>query len=575
MLDFFRKLFAGNLPPSTMHQGEDQPADEPQIYNPHIAPESSAEAAAGKAIENQRIKESEAKLRAYFEAASQGIITVGPSGGIEQVNSKIEEMFGYRREELLGQPLEILLPERYRRAHTGHRADYFANPRSRPMGVGLDLAGRRKDGSEFPVEIALSFIPMQGGDQAIGFVSDITERKRVEEQLRQTQKLESLGVLAGGVAHDFNNLLTGILGNASLALEAGSMNEFGAALVQEVITASHRASELTSQMLAYAGKGRFVVTPLDLSDLVRHISGLVQTSIPRSVQLKLHLGQDLPTIDADAGQIQQVVMNLVINGAEAIGEERTGTVTVSTRLETTERDLPLRIAAAGAPDTLRPGSYVVLEVSDDGCGMEEEMVRRIFDPFFSTKFTGRGLGLAAVQGIVRSHKGALLLESRPGAGTTFRVLFPVSPQAVPQPPQEPTENAVPVFATVLVVDDEAVVRSTARNMLEKNGCTVLLAENGKEAVAIFARDADRISVVLLDMTMPVMSGADTLYALQSIRPDVKVLLSSGYSEEEATRRFAGGQFSGFIQKPYRPSSLMDKIRKILEVRHTSRSSAAG
>ena len=261
--------------------------------------------------------------------------------------------------------------------------------------------------------------------------TDVTERRRIDEQLRHTQKLESLGVLAGGVAHDFNNLLTGILGNASLALDGIPPNHPNHTLLEEVTKAAERAADLTRQLLAYAGKGRFVMRTVNLSDLVREIGGLVQTSIPKAVQLRLQLTERLPGIDADPGQLQQIVMNLVINGAEAIGPEG-GTVLVRTGVQPVDEQYIETMSSAG--ELLRPGQYVFLEVHDSGSGMSEETLAKIFDPFYTTKFAGRGLGLSAVLGIVRAHKGALKVYSKPGSGTTFKVLFPASANPMGQQP---------------------------------------------------------------------------------------------------------------------------------------------
>ncbi len=371
----------------------------------------AAESYAQLVRELESAKLNEKRLRAFLEFAAQGVVAVNERGRIVMVNAKTEELFGYARDELMGRPLEILLPPRFREVHTQHRGEYFAHPRTRPMGLGMDLAGARKDGSEFPVEISLSYVDEGGSRLALGFITDITERKRVEEQLRHTQKLESLGVLAGGVAHDFNNLLTGILGNASLALEAMRPSHPARVFLENIMTSSQRAADLTRQLLAYAGKGRFVVSAINLSDLVREIGNLIEASIPKTVQLRLDLANGLPPVEGDASQIQQLVMNLIINAAEAIPEESNGTVLVTTYAQQVDTDY---LRSFRVETAIRPGDYVCLEVNDTGSGMDEETVARIFDPFFTTKFTGRGLGLAAVSGIVRGHHGAMKVYSTPG-----------------------------------------------------------------------------------------------------------------------------------------------------------------
>jgi len=516
----------------------------------------------------EEIRESEATLRAYLESAAQGVVAVEDDGRIVLVNRKVEEMFGYERGEILGQDLSILVPKSRQATHAGLCMEFFSNPRQRPMGgTYVDLAGQRKGGGEFPIEISLSYVQTKKGVLAMALISDITERVKLEQQLRQTQKLESLGVLAGGVAHDFNNLLTGILGNASLALETLSTDNPARLQIRDILRASERASHLTRQLLAYAGKGHFVVEPINLSGLVREISTLVQTSISRNVQLRLELQEDLPFVEADAGQLQQLIMNLVINGAEAIGPDQNGTVLVTTGIQTVDAAYLQSTLkdAFGIPD-LPEGTYTTLQVHDTGCGMDEETITKAFDPFFTTKFTGRGLGLAAVQGIVRGHKGSLKVYSSPGQGTTFKVLLPVSQQqkAVDKPPAPSSDPRGQ--GLVLVIDDEEIVRRTAKAMLERYGYAVVVAENGKDGLDLFQVLDDKVALVLLDMTMPVMGGEETLRRMRAIRPDVQVLLSSGYNEVEAIRRFSGKGLAGFIQKPYSAIMLAEKVRSVLDAK---------
>ena len=510
-----------------------------------------------KQLDDQKIIS--ARLEAFLEFAAQGVVATDGTGRIMLVNAKTEEMFGYRRDEMLGHTLEVLLPERYRGAHSQHRKEFFNEPRTRPMGVGMDLAGRRKDGTEFPVEISLSYIREASRCVALAFITDITERKRLEEQLRHTQKLESLGVLAGGVAHDFNNLLTGIMGNASLAAEVVSPSNPARAFLENVVLTTQRAADLTRQLLAYAGKGRFVVSNVDLSDLVREIANLIQASIPKTVQLRLNLEEGISPVEADASQMQQLVMNLVINAAEAIGESN-GTVMVTTGLLRVDEHY---LRTVLAENEISPGEYVYLEVNDTGCGMDAETVSRIFDPFFTTKFTGRGLGLAAVSGIIRSHKGAIKVYSAQGKGSTFKVLLPAAGTGGERDEaREPNDLAG--AGVVLVVDDEPIVRQTAKSALQRYGYTVLLAEDGQSALDLFREMSGRVGIVLLDMTMPGISGEETLRQLHLIRPGVPVLLTSGYNEVEAIHRFAGKGLAGFIQKPYTAVQLAEHIKAALK-----------
>jgi nitrogen-specific signal transduction histidine kinase/CheY-like chemotaxis protein len=390
---------------------------------------------------------------------------------------------------------------------------------------------------------------------------DITERRSLETQRLHSQKLESLGVLAGGVAHDFNNLLTGILGNASLVMEDLAPSNPDRQILGECVKAAERAAQLTRQLLAYAGKGRFVTEAVNLSALVREISALIQASISRKVQIRLELAEDLPTIEADAGQLQQVIMNLIINGAEAIGEN-VGLVVCTTAIQTID-DAYIRTLGSEACQ-VAPGRYVMLEVHDNGCGMDETTLTRIFEPFFTTKFTGRGLGLAAVSGIVHGHKGALRVYSSPGRGSTFKVLLPVLPDtsapAVLEPLLPLSEGCE---KTVLIVDDEESVRSVARNTLQRRGYRTIEAADGREALEVYRRFVAEVSLVLLDLTMPYMNGEEVLRELKIIRPSVKVLLSSGFNEVEAVRRFAGKGLAGFLQKPYSAAVLAETIKRII------------
>jgi len=390
---------------------------------------------------------------------------------------------------------------------------------------------------------------------------DISERKRLEQKLREGAKLESLGVLAGGVAHDFNNLLTGVLGNASLLEDALPEGSTIWSYAHNIAGAAEHASHLSQQMLAYSGHGRFVVELLDLSDYIRGTKPLVESSIPKHVKLALELEEHLPRIEADASQIQQVILNLAVNGAEAIPPPG-GRLTIATRTVAVD-ELYIRSELL---EEIRPGTYVVLEVSDTGCGMDEETLARIFDPFFTTKFMGRGLGLAAVQGIVRGHKGAIRVDSAPGRGTTFRILFPAASGAGTQATPKPGagERANTGRETVLVIDDEEIVRSTASQALRHLGYAVVTASDGAEGIEVFRALQDRIAVVLLDMTMPGMSGEDTLRELQAIRPDVPVVLSSGFEEAEAMRRFRRHRLAGFLQKPYSVKALAACVRAAAE-----------
>jgi len=506
--------------------------------------------------DRNRLESATAHLAAIVESSDDAIVSKNLDGRILTWNSGAERIYGYPAAEVMGRPMSLLLPpdrpdeeaEILDRLKRGARVDHFETVRV------------RKDGRMIDVSLSISPIRDADGDVrgASHVARDISDRKILESKLLKAQKLESLGVLAGGVAHDFNNLLVGILGNASLLAEALQPSNPNRRLAEDCVRAAERAAQLTRQLLAYAGKGRFVTETVSLSDLVSEIANLIQTSIPRKVQVRLDLDPNIPLIEADSGQLQQVIMNLVINGAEAIGDQ-TGLVIVTTGVQDVDEHYIETIW--GSPD-LKPGRYITLEVNDSGCGMDQQTLEKIFDPFFTTKFTGRGLGLAAVSGIIRGHKGALKVYTAPGKGSTFRVFFPVA-DTLAAHTRPSGATALQGIGTILVVDDEETVRDTARNTLERYGYQVLLAREGREAVELFREAPEKISMVLLDLTMPVMGGEQALRELQRIHPSVRVLLSSGFNEVEAVRRFTGKGLAGFVQKPYTAVALAAKVKLIL------------
>jgi signal transduction histidine kinase/CheY-like chemotaxis protein len=389
------------------------------------------------------------------------------------------------------------------------------------------------------------------------------ERRRLEGQLQQAQKLESLGVLAGGIAHDFNNLLVGVLGNAGIALDGLPAESPLRPTVESIETAALRAAELTRQMLAYSGRGQFVVGPVDLSQLVEEMSGLLQSVISKKARVQLQCAPELPPVEADGTQLRQVVMNLITNASDALGDEN-GDIVVRTGVIRRSRE---DLAATWVDDNLPAGDYVFLEVGDTGSGMDAQTRARMFDPFFTTKFTGRGLGMAAVLGIVRGHRGAIDVQSTRGLGTRVTVYFPRA-MVREAPVRPPDAAAVPAAeiarrATILVADDDPGVVSVMRRILESAGLGVVIARDGQEAVDIFVAHSARISAVLLDLTMPRASGEEALRQIHALRRDVPVILMSGYTEQDAVDRVPANEIAGFIQKPFRPVDVLSAVNSAL------------
>jgi PAS domain S-box-containing protein len=400
-----------------------------------------------------------------------------------------------------------------------------------------------------------------------GTIQDVTERHdaevdrlKLEEKLLQAQKLESLGVLAGGIAHDFNNLLTSILGNASLALDELSTLSPVRQQLTDIEVASKRAADLCRQLLAYSGKGRFVVQPLSLNELVEEMAHLLSVTISKKVVIKYNFSETIPQVLADATQIRQVVMNLITNASEALGE-KSGVVAVNTGVMHCDAAY---LKGTYLGENLREGKYSYIEVTDTGCGMDVETLTRVFDPFFTTKFTGRGLGLAAVLGIVRGHSGAIKVYTELKQGTSFKVLLPAVDGKIAVSAIDAVSKELKGSGLVLVVDDEETVRSVARSILERAGYSVVEATDGQDAVQKFLAQKDKVRVVVLDLTMPHLDGDACFREMRRIREDVRVLMTSGYNEQDVVSRFTGKGLAGFLQKPFTQHQLLTAITTILE-----------
>ena len=388
------------------------------------------------------------------------------------------------------------------------------------------------------------------------------ESKIMEEKLRHTQKLESLGVLAGGIAHDFNNILTSILGNTDLALDDLSPASLARDYIEEIQKGAKRAAELSHQMLAYSGKGKFVIENIDMNEIIKEMVHMLEVSISKKHSIKYDLAENLPSIEADINQIRQVIMNLILNASEAIGDN-SGVISITTEAGECDKDCFKKMYL---DDELPKGLYNFIQVADTGVGMDEETIKKIFDPFFTTKFTGRGLGMSAVLGIVRGHKGAINVESKPGKGTIFTVLLPPSGKesTTTKPDRQETAASWRGHGTILLVDDDKSVREVGKDMLEAIGFNVIMAVDGQEAVEIFRDSSNEIDCVLLDLTMPRMSGKECFLELRKIRKDVRIIIYSGYSKEETAKKFIDMGVNEFLQKPFQLITLKNKMRKVFE-----------
>ena len=511
----------------------------------------------------EALLKSEEKYRVLVEDINDVIFMADTNGYFTYINPVAEQISGYTPEEFIGRhfgdfahPDDLaMLRTVFARVLAGETVMYELRA--------LDKNGRI-------LHMRASCRQMAENGQVVGMIGtmiDITERRKAEEehrrlevQLQHTQKLESLGVLAGGIAHDFNNILTGILGNADLALMKLTPESPVWMNIKDILQGSYNASELCLQMLAYSGKGRFELRPVDIRESVREIAHLMEVSISKKVAMRIEFPDHLPAIYGDAVQVRQVIMNLIMNASEAIGDEQ-GVIIISAGTGYCTRDY---FAGTYLDDNLPEGDYVFLQVSDTGSGMDETTRARIFEPFFTTKFTGRGLGLAAVLGIVRGHQGAIKITSEPGKGSTFRVVFPVSDVVhAPAGARPDRSGQWRGSGTLLLVDDEDSVLTVGKRMLAELGFMVLTASNGREAVEVFTDNKGSISCVILDLTMPQMNGVETFRALKRIKPDAHVVISSGYSEHEISERFTGHHISGFVQKPYRLKELAAILKDLV------------
>jgi len=517
----------------------------------------------------RELRSSESRYRSLFATIPEPILVLDESGRILQSNQVAERLLGLKAPDLFGTRFRSLVsPARVPDLERG-LGQCWAD------GSGeFETTLVARDGTSWEGEVTARVVDFQGGKALLTVSRDVTERRQAERErerlaarAQHAQKLESLGVLAGGIAHDFNNLLVGILGNASFALMDLTEDHPAWESVKQVEVAARRAAELTSQILTYSGRAQVSMRPVDIATLIREMGQLLEPAVSRKALLRYELAPGLPAVLADPGQLRQVVMNLVMNASDALEGER-GSIEVRTSLSALDSE---RLRAAVVGQDLPEGHYVVVQVTDTGGGMDAETLRKIFDPFFTTKFTGRGLGLAAVMGIVRSHGGGIMAESEPGRGSSFSILLPPSshpvPHAGPEAPAPLSADGVwKPSGTVLVVDEEAAVRSVARATLERVGFRVLECEDGREAVRLFQLHRLEMVAVLVDLSMPELSGEEVLLSIRSVDPGIRVILSSGFRGDEMEERLMQGGADALLWKPYGSEELLSTLHRLITSR---------
>ncbi len=520
-----------------------------------------------KQIEAERkLEETEKRHRFLLEGQRDVVMTLSPEGAITYCSPAIKNFGDYEPEDLLGDSIEKYLVEGRTIIELLNKQLKDDNEGAKSITYELMFLPNWKD--PFPIEMIAKPVSSEGRIEAFHIVSrDISERKRaeadkavLEEQILKSQKLESLGVLAGGIAHDFNNILVAIIGNTDLAISELPQSSPVYEHLADIGAAATRAADLCRQMLAYSGKGSFFKRPVDIADTVREMSQILFASLSENTKLQYEFQEDIPAIEADATQIRQVIMNLLINASEAIGKEG-GTISIRTGMKNCTTEF---LNGTYFNDGLPAGRYCYLEVADNGCGMDGEVHSKIFEPFYSTKFTGRGLGLASVIGIIRGHCGAITIESKPGHGSIFTIFLPAldSMPDLPETVQPAKPGKLALSGTILLIDDDKVVLDTTERMLNRLGFQVIKASGGLEGIEKFKLHRDEIILVIVDLTMPGVDGEGTFKQLRSLDANLDIMLSSGYSQEEISRRYSGKGLTGFLQKPFTIDELKIKLSRL-------------
>jgi hypothetical protein len=500
-------------------------------------------------------------LEQFLEFVPDAIVGVGKTGRIVLVNQRAETLFGYEREMLVGQTPEMLVPKRFRKLHAGHRVAYFQQPHTREMGTGVELFAVRRDGTEFPVEVGLSHLEIEGETVATVAVRDISERAEderervLQDQLNRARRLESIGQLAGGIAQDFNNTLGVILNYAEFVADELEPDAQAREDVEEIRRAAERAAALTRQLLIFSRREATTPEVLDLSEVMGGLEDLLRRALGERIEMKVNLKEGLSSIEADLGQIEQVIINLSLNARDAMPEGGR----LSIEAENVELDEEY---AYMHPDT-EPGGYVRIKVSDTGAGMAEETLERIFDPFFSTKGEGDGLGLAMAYGIVAGAGGRIDVYSEPGFGTTVKIHLPAA-TAAPPGLAAPVEAHGSGGKIALVVGNEPDARRTAERILTKGGYLVIVAANSSDAIDICERGEQKADLLLTDVIMPRMLGPELAERARSSLPGLRVIYTSGHSHGvlEPYLPLESGHCT-FIEKPFSSRTLLEAARELL------------